>query len=171
MEKKIIIIIGVLLVGGGYSYYSKTSQEKEIPRIEISVEGTNKIIEPNYYPEGFDFNYEELPVIQTSELENLLNVKLIESNLDKLTIGEDYYNVLEDNRGVIERETYNLDKTNSNDFKFQVKRRGNFDENAVYYILLNESDSDVFVFQVDFVLDENLDENLDEDLDEDLDKN
>lgn len=108
---------------------------KEIPRIEISLKGTDEIIEPNYYLEGFDFDYDELPVIQTSEIDNIINLKLIDSDLDKLTIGEDYYNVLEGNSGLIERETYILDKINSNDLNFKVKRRGNFkDEKAVYYL-------------------------------------
>ena len=125
----------------------------DISQIEISLNDTETIIEPTYSKNNFDDEYDEIPVIQTFNRDNTLNFKVINSNLDKLKVVEDYYNVSVDNTGIIEKETYTLNKSDSNDFTLEVKRRGNVKgEKAVYYIYTSKSNTEFFAFQVDFLL-------------------
>lgn len=159
MKKIFTILLGILLLILGNSFFSSyynlriNEDNKDISRIEIIQKDTDTIIEPIYYTNSFDSEEEELPVIKTFNRDNTLNIKLINDDLEKLTVVEDYYNVFVDNSSTIEKETYILNKSNTGDFDLQVNRRGNVkEEKAVYYIYANESNTDVFAFQVEFIL-------------------
>lgn len=116
-------------------------------------EDCNAYIEPAYYPEGFDWNYDELP-------EGIINEKgklifTADRDTDSLVISEDYYhNFNPENRSgstTIEKETYTIQKNKDGQFELDVEIRSANGDMAVYFI---EGPVGVYVMKIVFADDE-----------------
>ena len=115
--------------------------------------GCDAYVEPAYYPDGFDWEYDELP-------EGTINGKGVlfftaDWDTDTLIVSEDYYNNYDpDNRSgstYIEKETYTLEKDESGLFGLNVKTRSANGDMAVYFI---QGPTGVYVMKVLFYEDE-----------------
>ncbi len=115
--------------------------------------GCNAYVEPAYYPEGFDWEYDELP-------EGTINGNGVlyftaDWDTDTLIVSEDYYNNYDpDNRSgstFIEKETYTLEREKSGLFGLNVKTRSANGDMAVYFI---QGPTGVYVMRVLFYEDE-----------------
>jgi len=116
----------------------------DILSVNAVSEGCNAYVEPAFYPEGFDWNYAELP----SGIINSSGKLVIQTSLDvdTLVVGEDYYRDY-GNSAEIERNTYELSPISSGSFELQVALRGEQKEKAYYFIRANEG---VYVFKIVF---------------------
>ena len=110
-------------------------------------------VEPAYYPEEFDWEYDQLP-------EGTINGNGVlfftaDWDTDILTVSEDYYNNYNpDNRSgstYIEKETYNLERNKAGMFELNVKTRNDNGDMAVYFI---QGPTGVYVMKVLFYEDE-----------------
>lgn len=137
------ILLSMILLYAGY--FNSKDNPKTIVSPVISLKSTGEEINPKYYENGFDFNYENLPTLELVGHEDVLEISLSDDFSGKVTIGEDYYTYTE-NTGTAYRETYELDKDSKNTVSLPISRRGNVkNEQAIYYI----GNSEVkFVFQV-----------------------
>lgn len=119
-------------------------------------EDCNAYIEPAYYPEGFDWDYDELP-------EGTINGNGVlfftaDWDTDSLAVSEDYYKGYgnggtEDRSGstFIEKETYTLERNKAGLFELNVKTRSANGDMAVYFI---QGTTGVYVMKVLFYEDE-----------------
>lgn len=145
--KRIAVFVSALLVMT--LLYSGCSNSIESPKKivlpVISLEGTGEEINPKYYENGFDFNYDNLPTLELIENEDILEISLLDDFSKEVVIGEDYYEYTE-NTGTVHKETYELDKDSNNTVSLPISRRGNVkDEQAIYYLANGQAK---FVFRV-----------------------
>lgn len=115
----------------------------------ISLQNTGEKISPKLYEDGFDFNYDNLPILTLAEDEDILQIVLSEDFPNKIVIGEDYYKYTK-NTGTVYKETYELEKDDNNVVLHPINRRGNVkDEQAIYYLSDgNNNNRMIFVFKV-----------------------
>ena len=99
-------------------------------------------IEPSYYPYGFDWKYDDLPVGTINKSGKL--VFTANWDTDTLVISEDYYRDY-GNSTHIEKETYTLSRTNDGTFELDVSLRGDQSEEAFYFI---QADTGVYVMKI-----------------------
>ncbi len=119
-------------------------ERTDVLSVNAVSEGCNAYIEPAFYPEGFDWSYEELPsgtINQSGKL--VLKTSL---DVDTLVIGEDYYRDY-GNSVEIERKNYELSPSSRGTFELQVALRGEQTEKAYYFIRVNEG---IYVFKIVF---------------------
>lgn len=111
--------------------------------------GCDAYVEPAYYPDGFDWEYDELP-------EGTINGNGVlfftaDWDTDTLIVSEDYYNNYDpDNRSgstFIEKGTYTLERDKSGLFGLNVKTRSANGDMAVYFI---QGPAGVYVMKVLF---------------------
>lgn len=125
-----------------------TNNEKQLETVilpVISLESTGKQINAAYYEDGFDFKYDNLPILTVARDEDTLHIMLSDDFPSNVEIGEDYYKYT-DNAGIVEKETYELKKDPTNTISLDISRRGDIkDEQAIYYI---KKDGVTFVFKV-----------------------
>ena len=145
--KRIAVYVSALLVMtllcAGCS--NKKENTKAIILPVISLKSTGEEINPKYYENGFDSNYDNLPILELVGNEDELEISLLDDFSNKVVIGEDYYNYTE-NTGAIHKVTYELDKDSKNTVSFPISRRGNVkDEQAIYYLANGEAR---FIFRV-----------------------
>ena len=99
-------------------------------------EGRTGYIQPAYYPEGFDWDYEELSAGYINEKGVLIFTA--DWDTDELVVSEDYYHRYNpENSGgstFIERETYTLEKNKAGQFELNVELRSENGDMAVYFI-------------------------------------
>ena len=99
-------------------------------------EGRTGYIQPAYYPEGFDCDYEKLSSGYINEKGVLIFTA--DWDTDELVISEDYYHRYNtENFGgstFIERETYTLEKNEAGQFELNVELRSENRDMAVYFI-------------------------------------
>lgn len=99
-------------------------------------------VEPAFYPEGFDWNYSELPAGTINKSGKL--VFKTSMDVESLVVGEDYYRNY-GNSAKVERKTYELNPVSKGTFELQVALRGEQTEEAFYFIKANEG---VYVFKI-----------------------
>lgn len=104
-------------------------------------EGLNSYIEPNYYPNGFDFDYKS--VTAGSINDNGFLIFNVDWDTDTLIISEDYYA----HGNIIEKETYELARNVDGEFVLEVARRNNENEHANYFI---KGETGIYVLHIDF---------------------
>lgn len=109
----------------------------------VSVD-CNAYIEPAYYPNGFDWEYDDLypsPVNESGKL-----VFTADWDTDVLVVSEDYYKYTSD-VATIEKETYELNRNAQGKFELEVAIRGDNRDEAVYFI---QGVAGVYVMKIDF---------------------
>ncbi len=111
----------------------------------VSFEGSGDHVNPAFYENGFDFKYDNLPVLTLSESSGILQIALADNFEDFVYIEEDYY-LYVNNEGICEKNTYKLLKDDKNTVCLPISRRGIVrDEEAVYFL---ENDQGTFVFKI-----------------------
>lgn len=117
---------------------------------EIYIDGTENSVRAAFYQNGFDFDYDDLPVLTLTEETAVLKINLPDTFEKSVQLGEDYYTYSE-NAGEVEKETYDLQKDENNEVSIKISRRGNIkDEEAVYFL---KNEQGTFVFKVILPLD------------------
>lgn len=151
--KKSTVLIGVLLLVFGYTLVNIYKDQRKVTRnnkydklgaIEISLENSDNKIEPNGYKNGFDFNYNALPVIQIEDSVSSLFFEFEDDNVNEIIISEDYYT-----NNICYKETYTLNKTTHGNFELAINNRQG--KHTTYYIKYNLEDEGVFVFKAEFL--------------------
>ncbi len=116
-------------------------------------EDCNAYVQPVYYPEGFDWDYEKLP--QGYINEKGVMVFTTDWDTDSLVVSEDYYNNFNSgNRSGsthIEKETYTLERNKAGQFELNVELRSANGDMAVYFVQAPEG---VYVMKIIFAEDE-----------------
>jgi len=116
-------------------------------------EDCNAYVQPAYYPEGFDWDYEQLPEGYINEKGTL--VFNADWDTDSLVVSEDYYNNYNpENRSgstFIEKETYTLERNKDGQFELNVELRSANGDMAVYFVKAPEG---VYVMKIIFADDE-----------------
>ncbi|WIV13248.1 hypothetical protein [Proteiniborus sp. MB09-C3] len=139
--KRIIAFVSTLLVMTLlYAGCSNTIESPETIIFPIiSLKSTGEEINPKYYENGFDFNYDNLPTLELIENEDILEIYSLDDFSKTVVIGEDYYEYTE-NTGTVYKETYELDKESNNIVSLPINRRGNVkNEQAIYYLANGEA--------------------------------
>ena len=109
-------------------------------------DGLEAYIEPVYYPEGFDFEYENLTSGEIKDAGTLIFE--VDWETDTLVVSEDYYEYNNSNAS-ISKTTYDLPRNAEGKFQLEVSRKGNIkDEHANYFIRGEESGT--YVMRIDF---------------------
>ncbi len=113
-------------------------------------EKMNAYIEPAYYPEGFDWEYDELPQGFINKEGKLIFAA--DWKTDTLVISEDYYNNynVKDGTKLIEKETYTIQKNKSGQFELDVALRSANGDMAVYFV---QGENGVYVMKILFTED------------------
>lgn len=115
----------------------------------VHSKGLTSAIEPNYYPNGFDFKYENVvcgEVNGSGELEFTISW---ETNV--LTVGEDYYEH-SGNSVHISKKTYELKKNEDGIFVLNVSRRNNIETEEAFYFISGEEGT--YVMKIAFPIEE-----------------
>lgn len=116
-------------------------------------EGSDAYVEAAYYPNGFDWDYEQLPQGYINEKGVL--VFTTDWDTDSLVVSEDYYNNFNSgnrsDRTHIEKETYTLEKNKKGQFELNVELRSANGDMAVYFVQAPEG---VYVMKIIFADDE-----------------
>lgn len=107
-------------------------------------EGCDAYVEPAFYPEGFDWNYAELPSGTINQSGKLVFKTSLD--VDILVVGEEYYRK-HSSFAEMERKTYELNPVSKGTFELQVALKGEQTEEAFYFIRANEG---VYVFKIVF---------------------
>ena len=105
-------------------------------------EDCDAYIEPSYYPNGFDWKYDDLPVGTINKSGKL--VFTANWDTDTLVVSEDYYRDYGSGTQ-IEKETYTLSRNNDGTFELDVSLRGDQSEEAFYFI---QADTGVYVMKI-----------------------
>ena len=105
-------------------------------------EDCNAYVQPAYYPEGFDWDYEQLPEGHINAVGKLIFT--VDWDTDTLIVSEDYYRDY-GNSTTIEKETYTLTKNRNGQFELDVALRGKQTEKAFYFI---QGESGVYVLKI-----------------------
>lgn len=112
------------------------------PSLTVTTTSGESILAAWYGDGQFDFDYDGLPTLTLAGDETLT---LALAGADTLTVGEDYY-TSENGSGVVEKETYALDRSDEGTFALPIRRRdGSQAERAVYFVPYEQGK---FVFQV-----------------------
>lgn len=112
-------------------------------------EGCDAYVEAAYYPNGFDWDYDQLPQGYINEKGVL--VFSADWETDSLVVSEDYYNNYNtENRSgttFIEKETYTLERNKDGQFELNVALRRANGDMAVYFVKAPEG---VYVMKIIF---------------------
>ena len=115
-------------------------------------EDCDAYVEAAYYPNGFDWDYDQLPQGYINEKGVL--VFTADWDTDELVVSEDYYHRYNtENSGgstFIERETYTLEKNEAGQFQLNVELRSVNGDMAVYFVRAPEG---VYVMKIIFAED------------------
>ena len=115
-------------------------------------EDCDAYVEAAYYPNGFDWDYDQLPQGYINEKGVL--VFTADWDTDELVVSEDYYHRYNtENSGgstFIERETYTLEKNEAGQFELNVELRSVNGDMAVYFVRAPEG---VYVMKIIFAED------------------
>ncbi len=114
----------------------------------VAEDTANTAVEPVFYPDEFDFDYEILPGAAVVDSATLIFEA--DWDADTLVIGEDYYRK---NNGstVIERETYTLRRSSDGKFELPVTHRSkDANEEAIYFI---QGPAGEYVMKINFTMD------------------
>lgn len=132
----------MLLLG---SFFIKSIQ-KSFSRTDLTITlaSSGEEFSPYFYEKNFDYNYNRLPVITTTEVTDTLILHPTNPKVKELKVHVDYYN---DN--YIESENYTISKDAHGKFLFDVIKRSTTrpNQNGIYFIKSGEG---VFVFQLKF---------------------
>ena len=114
-------------------------------------EGSDAYVEAVYYPNGFDWDYDQLPQGYINEKGVL--VFTTGWDTDSLVVSEDYYNNFNSESGMtrIEKETYTLERNKDGRFELNVELRSANGDMAVYFVQAPEG---VYVMKIIFAKDE-----------------
>jgi len=116
-------------------------------------EGCDAYVEAAYYPNGFDWDYEQLPQGYINEKGVLIFTT--DWDTDTLTVSEDYYNNFNSGNKShsthIEKETYTLERNKAGQFELDVELRSANGDMAVYFVQAPEG---VYVLKINFADDE-----------------
>ncbi len=116
-------------------------------------EDSDAYVEAAYYPNGFDWDYEQLPQGYINEKGVLIFAT--DWDTDTLVVSEDYYNNFNSgNRSDsthIEKETYTLERNKDGQFELNVELRSANGDMAVYFVQVPEG---VYVMKIIFADDE-----------------
>lgn len=112
-----------------------------------SSNGIFSYIEPAFYPDGFDWDYDALPSGEINETGVLIFQADWET--DTLTVSEDYYEYT-GNGGFVNKTVYDPSKNADGTFTLNVKRKNDTQDEKAYYFI--EGPSGTYVFRVDFPL-------------------
>lgn len=116
-------------------------------------EDCNAYVETAYYPNGFNWDYEQLPQGYINEKGVLIFTA--DWDTDSLVVSEDYYNNFHSgNRSDgtrIEKETYTLERNKNGQFELDVELRSANGDMAVYFVQAPEG---VYVMKIIFADDE-----------------
>ena len=108
-------------------------------------EDCDAYVEPAFYPEGFDWDYDSLPAgLINNEGTLVFNV---EWKTDTLRVGEDYYRKTGEDSTFVERNTFELSRNADGKFELDVSRKGETQEHAFYFI---EGEAGKYVFKITF---------------------
>lgn len=102
-------------------------------------------VEPTFYPNGFDYEYENVAVGEIRGSGEL--VFSVDWETDVLTVSEDYY----EHRGGsvhISKETYELQKNEDGKYVLNVSRRNNIEDEEAFYFLAGENGT--YVVKIEF---------------------
>ena len=146
MKRIAVYILALLVIASLYVGCSNNSESHEAMKLPIiTLKNTGEEINPRFYEEGFDFNYDNLPTLKLAGNEDVLQIVLNGDFPSKVVIGEDYYKYTK-NTGTVYQETHELDQDSNNIVLLPISRRGNVkDEQAIYYIVKGKTR---FVFRV-----------------------
>ena len=108
-------------------------------------ENCNALVEPTYYPNGFDWDYDSLPSGPINDKGTLIFTA--DYDTDTLMVGEDYYRKIGADSTFIERNTYELSRNADGKFELQVARKGETQEHAYYFV---KGETGVYVFKIIF---------------------
>lgn len=153
MKKQILTFTLCLSILFSFTSCSNNTRgQKNLDTVDLPViyiDGTQENIYAEFYPDGFDFEYENLPILTVTKTPATLKINLSDTFDNPVQIGEDYYRYTED-AGTIEKETYDLTKDKDNTVFIDIDRRGDVkDEQAVYFV---ENSQGTFVFKVSLPL-------------------
>jgi len=108
----------------------------------------NAYIEPTYYPNGYEAEYDNLypsPIINSGKLVFTVDG---DKDTDVLVVNEEYHKYTED-EVIVERETYELERDAQGKFELEVAIRGDNRDKAIYYIYVYGK-SGFYVMKIDF---------------------
>ncbi len=108
-------------------------------------ENCDAFIEPAYYPDGFDWDYDSLPSGTINGQGTLIFTA--DSDTDTLTVGEDHYRKIGADSTFIERNTYELSRNADGKFELPAACRGEGQEHAFYFVT---AETGVYVFGIIF---------------------
>ena len=160
-DRKFSRILNISLTAGGiillvlvalFNPKKEKLQAQELS-CEVICDGQESYIEPEYYPEGFDYDYEKLIYAEVRDSGKLIFDVSWDTNT--LIVSEDYYHydVTSSLAGRVERNTYELQANEEGGFELEVAHRNKVrDEQAVYFI---QGEKGVFVIKVLFLASEN----------------
>lgn len=112
----------------------------------ITLENKGDTIVSNYYDNGFDFDYNMLPILTLAEDEDQLIIQLSDDFRDEVQLGEDY-TVSSQSLATTKRNTYSLTKNDEDIVTLPIRRRTNYSEEKGVYYLKNKKGT--FVFKVE----------------------
>lgn len=125
----------------------KLTQINEVSCRAVS-EGLEAYIEPTYYLEGFDFEYDDVASGEIKDTGELIFD--VSWDTDTLVVSEEYYESREDASTYIQKEAYEIQRNAEGKFVLDVKRRNSVkDEKAFYYI---QGEDGKYVIKIEFPL-------------------
>ncbi len=155
----LLVLLGVLgCIIAGVCFLTNPKDNTSNARSDILScnavsEDCNAYVQPAYYPEGFDWDYEQLPEGYINEKGTL--VFSADWETDSLVVSEDYYNNYNpENRSgstFIEKETYTLKRNKDGQFELHVALRSANGDMAVYFV---QAPDGVYVIKIIFADDE-----------------
>lgn len=154
MRRAILLIsiplVIVLLFAGCSNPQKEQKASNTIDLPVVSLEGTDDKTSVAFYENDFDFNYDDLPKLTSSESSCILQISLADNFASSVQLGEDYYTYTS-NTGVCGKKTYDLTKDKNGTVSLAISRRGTArDEEAIYYL---KNKQGTFVFKVILPLD------------------
>ena len=142
-DRKVSRILNISLTAGGIillvlvALFNPKKEKLQAQELSCRVicDGQESYIEPEYYPEGFDFDYEKLMCVEVQNSGKLIFD--VSWDTDTLIVSEDYYvyDITSSLSGRVERNTYELQANEKGGFELEVTHRSKVkDEQAVYFI-------------------------------------
>lgn len=149
MRKTILLISISLVIVLFFVGCSNPQKEQNVSNTidipVVSLEGADDKVSVAFYENGFDFKYDNLPNLTSSESSCVLQISLADNFGGSVQLGEDYYTYTSDT-GVCEKATYDLTKNENGTVSLAISRRGTArDEEAIYYL---KNEQGTFVFKV-----------------------
>ena len=142
----------VYLAYGNHDYAGENSYirwlfrlvQTDLLAVNAISEGMEAFIEPWFYPDGFDYNYDGIPsgtIYQTGTLDFFVGWET-----ESLEVGVDRY-TSQNQAGTVERKSYWLFPNEDGGFNLELSRQTQGEEYAVIFV---KGERGTFVFRVDF---------------------